>query len=302
MGAIAILSHIVIDEVHKPGVPEAESAVGGAGAYAAVGASLAGGAFDSAIVSGAGEQDLGLLTSWCCDREIDSSGLFVVSTHSPRTRIEYFDDGERVESPVYGVDHFDAHTPLPIHIPFDRDRLSGVYLFHDDGADYWRSVAEFGAGSVPVLWEISAASCVPGHREAVLDLVALVNVLSINGTEAASLFGTRADAVSELRALGRTVLLRLGPEGSIVLDQGRAFRVGTPTTTLIDPTGGGNSYSGAFLAAYAASGDPVWSAQLAAAVAATVIAQPGAPLVDDSRRDRVAAIARSVPVSLTEFV
>jgi sugar/nucleoside kinase (ribokinase family) len=302
VSAIAILSHIVIDEIHRPGAVEPAIAVGGAGAYAAVGASLASSALATVLISGVGAQDREFFESWCRMREIDPTGLFPVSAHSPRTRIDYREDGERVESPVFGTEHFDEHTPLPIHIPFEADELCGVYLFHDDGADYWRNIAESSSLSAPLLWEISAASCRPDHRDAVRERAPLIDVLSINAVEAASLFGTRAEAISELRALDRTVLLRLGAAGSVVIERGRMLRVAAAPTIVSDPTGGGNSYSGAFLAAFAASGDPVRAAQVAAAAAGMVISQSGAPLVDDGVRARVAAVAETVPVSLTALI
>ena len=300
MGKIAILSHIVIDEIHEPGVAQSHVAVGGAGAYAAVGASLVRPQGDSAIVSGVGDRDHEFLASWCEDRGIDPRGLFVVSDSSPRTRIEYFADGERVETPVFGLEHFDAHTPLPMHIPFAPADLSGVYLFHDHGSEYWQHVAELRPKlSVPLMWEISAASCSPESREIVLERAAAVDIFSVNRTEALGLFGATStrEALASLRSMSGIILLRLGPEGAIVLEHGRTLHVGTDAVDVVDPTGGGNSFSGAFLAAYASSGNVVQSAQAASAAAAAVIAAPGAPVVDDERRLRVVAAARSISVT-----
>ncbi|WP_223693862.1 carbohydrate kinase family protein [Leifsonia poae] len=300
MGTTAILSHIVIDEIRTPASEEPVVEVGGAGAYAAVGASLAGSPGSSALVAGIGRDDQESLSAWCRDREIDPAGLFVVSEASPRTRIEYFADGERVETPVYGLEHFHAHTPLPRHIPYEPDRIAAVYLFHAHEDAYWAEVADYRpAFGGPLLWEISSDSCLPEHLATVRERLAFVDVLSLNRTEALSLFGVATvDEVTRLLGgLGIPVLLRLGSEGSLVIDGDDVHRVSPVTVTVADPTGGGNSYSGAFLASYASSGDLGAAASVAAAAASLVISQPGAPLVSDRARSWVAEAARSNPAT-----
>ena len=299
MRRIAVLSHIVLDEVHPSdveSVPHVE--VGGAGAYAAVGSSLAGAAGATVLVSGVGTADRQTLAAWCTARQIDPAGLFDVSEFSPRTVIDYFPDGERVETPAFGLEHFDAHTPLPRHIPFPPDAIGGVYLFHDHEPDYWSEVdAARSRFAAPYLWEISADSCRPAALPAVRERLELVDVLSLNRTEALGLFGAgRLDeALAELARLPVVTVLRLGAAGSLVIDGGDLTAVGVAAGDVVDPTGGGNSYSGAFLADFAATGDPVAAARIAAAAAATVIAQTGAPLVDDDARAHVRAAALSIP-------
>jgi sugar/nucleoside kinase (ribokinase family) len=301
---VAILSHIVIDEIYDPTGRHTNDDVGGAGAYAAVGASLVSPAGTSLLVSGTGAHDLPGLTRWCDQRSIDPSGLFVVGDHGPRTRIEYFDDGERSETPVYGLDHFHAHTPLPRHIPGgirERD-MAAVYLFHAAEEPYWAQIAGFrSASAVPILWEVAADATVPELADDLRDHAALVDVVSLNRTEALTLFGTTSidDAIREAAALAPVVLLRLGREGSLVLQGRRRVHVPAAPTTVADPTGGGNSYSGAFVAAYQESGDPEHAGRLAAAAAAAVIAAPGAPPVDDTVRDAVRSAAEAITTSLT---
>jgi sugar/nucleoside kinase (ribokinase family) len=298
MNRIAVLSHVVIDEVHPAHDGQTLTEIGGAGAYAATGASLAYGAASAMLVSGIGSADRGLLTGWCGDRGIDSSGLFDVSEHSPRTHIQYFADGERVEAPVYGLDHFYSHTPLPRHIPAPPEQIAGVYLFHDHDPAYWGEIAEYRAlSAAPFLWEISLDSCRPDARSAVFDRLGLVDVLSINRTEALSLLGATSlhEAIAALRSAPVTTVLRLGDAGSLVIDGGQATLVGVAQTDVVDPTGGGNSYSGAFLAAFVDSGDAVSAARIAAAAAGLVIAGPGAPRVDDDARDRIRTMALTIP-------
>lgn len=298
---VAVLSHVVLDEVHEPSGRHSHDEVGGAGAYAAVGASLVSMPTASLLVAGTGSTELAGLSDWCRHRAIDSSGLFVVGERGPRTRIQYFADGEREETPVYGLAHFDAHTPLPQHIPADAMKeLAAVYLFHAAEASYWEHIADFRAqSSVPILWEVSAAAAEQRSAEIVMARAGLVDAVSLNRTEAFSLFGVASvdEAAKAASGLAPIVLLRLGAAGSLLLHKGRQTQLAAAPTEVVDPTGGGNSYSGAFIAAYQATGDPLRAARLAAAAAAVVVATRGAPRVDDAVRNAVARAAGSLTVS-----
>lgn len=297
MESVAVLSHIVVDEVFDSEHRLLATEVGGAGAYAAAGASLAGEAGSTLLVSGVGREDKELLDEWCTRRQISTTGLFEVGLHSPRTRIRYFSDGEREETPVFGLEHFESHTPLPRHIPDQARPLSGVYLFHDHERSYWEEVEAFARTFTgPILWEISLDACRIEHRAEVAELLAVVDILSINETEARALSGASRleDAIAWLQRSATTVLLRRGSQGSLVLAGGAVHVVGTAPTAAVDPTGGGNSYTGAFLACYARSGDLALASRTAAAAASAIVAAPGAPEIDDRSRRRVALAARSV--------
>lgn len=299
MASVAVLSHIVVDEVYDANRRLVGEEVGGAGAYAAAGASLAEPEGATFLVSGIGSEDRPMLLEWCRRRRISSDGLFVVGAESPRTRIQYFADGGREETPVHGLGHFRDHTPLPRHIPVDPGRLDGVYLFHDHDLAYWEEIADLRRPlSGPLLWEISLDSCRPEHLDDVRDRLALADLLSINEAEALSLLGaTRIeDAVEWFRGVDATVLLRRGEQGSMIVGSGRTHLIGISPTLAIDPTGGGNSYGGGFLAVYARTGDPVQAGRTAAATAGAVVSAPGAPEIDEERCRSVQRAAESVVV------
>ncbi|MEW2398210.1 PfkB family carbohydrate kinase [Streptomyces sp. NPDC046862] len=298
-GLLAVFSHAVTDEVYgADGCFQARS-VGGAGAYAGVGASLVTGPGRAAVVSGVGAADRPRFTEWLRRREVDPSGLFVVGRHSPVTRIRYLPDGERVEESLYGDQHFAAHTPYPSRSPLPDEHMAGAYLFHDTEERFWREAAEARTRwRGPVLWEIAANACTPGLSGRVLELAGLVDVLSLNSTEAAALTG-RSDPSAALGVLGDAApvtVLRCGAAGSLVRQGQRRWHVGAAPGPVADPTGGGNAYSGAFLAAWAETGDVLAAGRAAAAAAALVIAGYGAPSVDDQVRATVRKLAEDVPV------
>jgi len=267
-------------------------------------------------VSGAGVADRPRLSGWFREREIDPGGLFEVGERSPVTRVRYRADGERTEESLFGDAHFAAHTPYPGRSPIAPEQLAGAYLFHGidvpgagpRGAEgghptaerFWREAQDLRARCTgPVLWEIAADACSPGSLPRVLELTALADVLSLNAAEAAALTGGRdpLDALDRLPRAGLTIVLRCGPAGSLVQYGRRRVRIGTAPGPVADPTGGGNAYSGAFLAAFAATGDIVAAARLAASAAARVIAQYGAPVVGEWTRAEVRRNAAEVPTT-----
>lgn len=299
---VAVFSHAVTDEVYTVDGRLVAREVGGAGAYAAVGASLVSAPWSTGIVSGVGASDRRRLSAWFHRREIDPVGLFEVGEYSPVTRVRYLDDGERVEESVLGDAHFAAHTPYPSRWPVGPDRLAGAYLFHGADERYWREVAALRPRwRGPVLWEIAADACTPADHARVAELARGVDVLSLNAAEAAALTGRPdpLDALAQLPGGGLVVILRCGPAGSLVRHGRRSWHVGVAPGPLIDPTGGGNAYSGAFLAAYASTGDIPASARAAAAAASRTIAQYGPPAVGPRERDETRRAAREVTVSAT---
>lgn len=299
-GLVAVFSHVVTDEVCTADGRLAAREVGGAGAYAATGASLVSAPWATAIVSGVGAVDRGRLSAWFRRRQVDPVGLFEVGEYSPVTRVHYLDDGGRVEESVLGDAHFAAHTPFPSRSPVGPDRLAGAYLFHDTEERYWREVAALRPRwRGPVLWEIAADACTPAGRTRVTELAGLVDVLSLNVAEAAALTGEPdpRDALAALPGGGLAVLLRCGAAGSLVRHGRRVWQVGVAPGPVVDPTGGGNTYSGAFLAAYVSTGDAPASARAAAAAASRAIAQFGAPAVGSRERDETRRAAQQVTVT-----
>lgn len=83
--------------------------------------------------------------------------------------------------------------------------------------------------------------------------------------------------VTELAGKFATVALTLADEGVLVVDAGgEPVRVPAVQTTLLDPTGAGDSFSAGFLAEWVESGDVVAAARAGVEVAARAVASIGA--------------------------
>lgn len=108
------------------------------------------------------------------------------------------------------------------------------------------------------------------------------DVLIVNETEALELLGGAGtgdwDAVAAaLQALGpRVVLITIGEEGVVGRDTGGAFRVPALTVTVVDTTGAGDAFCGAFAARLAAGADVRDAARVGAIAGSLAVTKAGA--------------------------
>jgi sugar/nucleoside kinase (ribokinase family) len=275
-----IFAHLIIDDLHLPDGSRVEGRLGGAGTYAALGAALVS-TGRTALVSGVGRDlshsDRDWLTRW----NIDTTGLVVRGERTPRSLIRYRPDGSRTETPLLGEKHFLGMDPTVPDLPADRDAVRGLYFFAGHDAWQWSALSDWTSDRAAVLWEISADSCHAEAFTAVGDRLPDVDMLSINRAEAQALCGL-ADPVAcvqKLRDAGaRLVVLRMGARGALLADGERILTTpAAPVKAVVDPTGAGNCYSGAFLAAYCETGSLELAAGRAAVAASAVLGHYGVP-------------------------
>ncbi|MFZ9647206.1 MAG: carbohydrate kinase family protein [Ilumatobacteraceae bacterium] len=95
-----------------------------------------------------------------------------------------------------------------------------------------------------------------------------------------------------VRALANTytdalIILKLDADGALVFDGTTATEIAPATNNLVDATGAGDSFAGAFLAHYLTSNSPVEAAKFATKVAAWVIEHLGARPSADTRLQQI---------------
>jgi ribokinase len=125
-------------------------------------------------------------------------------------------------------------------------------------------------------------------------LLPLADVLIVNETEAAELLGGSVEgdwttASTKLRELGPSrVIITLGAEGALANLDGRIVRATAPLVEVVDTTGAGDAFCGAFvaqLARGASSADALRAAIAAGSLAVGVAgAQRSMPLLMDVER------------------
>ncbi|MPV36266.1 carbohydrate kinase family protein [Georgenia subflava] len=299
-GTTVALGHVVLDEIRLADGTALPPVVGGAGAYAAYGQALV--APQVLLASGVGEDfparaDLALAG-------IDSAALAALDPHTPRTRIQYFTDGEREETPEFGLDHFRRLDPAVWMLPESADPIA-LYVFDEISPDLFTDIAELRRRTgCAVLWELHAGVCTPEQLPAVRAQAAGVDILSLNRTEARGLCGTDdlERCLAELADIVPTVALRLGAEGALVVHDGETVSARPPAGPVVDPTGAGNAFSGAFVASWAVAGrDAEAALRDAMGASALTIRQYGPPPVDAALREEHRRIAASIDVTTPQL-
>ena len=247
-----IASTIVTDEIHFYGREEPVTVPGGAGIYALAGARLF--ADDVVPVPGGGEDFAALFGKWFADNAISMEHVTVTTEHTPQNIIQYFADGERSETPRFGFAHYHTAEVRPEYLEEAFREADGIYIFRNADSAFWDSVLSMKRDSrAKVLWEIALDAARPGMLREVRRIAESVEILSINRTEAKALTGKDEEGALEVLSSWDVPLIfyRRGAEGSVMLAGGEKIEVPAKSgVKVVDPTGGGNSSSGAVLVGY----------------------------------------------------
>jgi ribokinase len=140
---------------------------------------------------------------------------------------------------------------------------------------------------VPVLLDPAPAQPLPD------ELLSIVDFITPNESELSAITGVDVtDAESAIKAAsrlidrgGKTVLAKLGSKGVAVVDSKGAFVIDGYAVKAVDTTAAGDSFAGAFAAAFAEGKDVRAAAQFANAVAAIAVTRMGAQASMPSRQE-----------------
>ena len=149
-----IASTSVTDEIRFADGRTAERVAGGAGIYALCGIRL----WDDSVmpVTGVGEDYDSLYGEWYRKNAISMDGLIVKDEKTPHTVIQYFEDGERIETPLYGPDHYRKIEVTPGELAPYLASAKGVYIFKNSSRDFWEQLRPaLEARKAAVMWEIA---------------------------------------------------------------------------------------------------------------------------------------------------
>lgn len=284
---VTAVSRVVLDEF--PGDDgEARVVLGGSGFWAAFGARVW---IDGVTIATRTGPDIDPHIPRLQALGIDQSGFVSHPEPTSRTVIRYPRPEEREETSVYGWDHAVRMRAMPADFSGPVANSRAFYVFRGWHPGFWPAMLSLRARTgALLLWEIPEAICVPSELDSIRKVLPFVDVLSLNLQEGRQLLGHRApDSVVELlHASGvGIVTLRLGADGCLVSDTKRRVRARpAPSAEVVDVTGGGNAFSGGFLAALLCRpGDLEGCTRAAMTSAALAIRQIGPP----GRVDRRAA-------------
>jgi sugar/nucleoside kinase (ribokinase family) len=148
---------------------------------------------------------------------------------------------------------------------------------------------------VKVAFTVSDPFLIKAHREEFWRLIeGPVDLLFCNLEEARSLTGRHdpIDCATEIHRHAENVALTLGPDGSILMHDGKVIPVEGVKAKAIDTTGAGDMYAGALL--YGITSGMSWkdAGHLASHAAARIVEQLGARLARKFTADEIRLLAR----------
>jgi len=177
------------------------------------------------------------------------------------------------------VAHFEGYTLLGG--PMKQTALEGLHIAHSAGA-----IVSLDASDPFVVREL---------RDTVWQLLEeYVSVVFLNTDEALGLTGLPPEQAVQViadRTNVRTVVVKMGAKGSLVLENGELHEIGIRRVQAVDTTGAGDAYAAGFLYGLAKGWDPIERARLGASVAGLAVAQIGAVVKD---REALAAAVNEI--------
>ena len=284
-----IASTAVTDEIYSADGIRIGKVAGGAGIYALCGIKLW--CDDVLLVTGVGSDYQSIYGSWYEANGISRDGLIVRGNKTPHTIVRYFDNGEREEIPLYGSAHYKKTETTPEDLEPYFAAAKGIYIFKNSDAIYWDKMIQIKKHSdAIVMWEIANDATYYENRDCVRNIAVNLEILSINLTEAGNLLGkgTIDNIVEELRSWGlKLIFLRRGSRGALMITPSQVVCVPAARAVhVVDPTGGGNSSSGAVLYGFCEGYDVKTCGEMGSISAAMCISQYGVPKVIDIKKYR----------------
>lgn len=275
-----IASTAVTDEIRFADGRNVEKVAGGAGIYALCGVKLW--CDDVMLSTGVGADFDSIYGDWYRKNNLSMEGLLIKDEKTPHTVIQYFEDGEREEIPLYGPDHYKKIETVPEDLEGYFKSAKGIYIFKNSDEKYWKQILKYKKNSpAKVMWEIGSDATFEENYSLVKEIAGQLDIFSINIGESVKLLGKKelTDIIKEYQTWGLPlVFLRRGAEGSVMITPEEAVYVPSQTGVHVaDPTGGGNSSSGAVLYGFCEGFSPEICGVMGSISAAMCISQYGVP-------------------------
>lgn len=293
-----VASTTVTDEIRFADGKTVKKVAGGAGIYALCGMKLW---CDNVMpATGVGRDYPDLYSEWYRINNISMDGLICKDDKTPYNVIQYFEDGERSETPLYGEDHYRRVEVTPEELMPYFQSAKGIYLFKNSNPVFWDQILDLKKewGAV-IMWEIACDVTNPEHLEEIKGIARHIDVFSINLSEAKNMFGadTLEDVVERFKEWKlRMVFLRQGSKGAVMITPDETVCVpAVKNVDVVDPTGGGNSSSGAVLYGFCSGYSPKKCGLMGSIAAAMCLKQYGVPeSIGQEERIRAQEMLRSM--------
>ena len=283
---ILTVGHVTIDLIACPGFKDVKRSVGGPPLYASIAASNLGSKV--AVLSNVGEdfpeEYVRLLARW----NVELSHLKkYVGARTTKFFVRYIDDRRELRmidlappikptEEVLQLDRKAVHvSPVAGEVSYQAFRRICMKdsIVSLDPQGYLRSFDEHGLVTLVGLRDESIL------RE--------VDILKTSRMESSVLTGFRDPlrAICKLAGFGvKVVIVTMGRRGALIhFGEKTYFIPSFKVERVIDPTGAGDSFIGAFLSEYVRNGEAVWSACIGAATASFIVEGTGVSKLKGNR-------------------
>lgn len=276
---------------------------------------------DCLFLSSVGKDFDDFYGDWFEKNRCSKEGLYVRLDKTMFNDLKYFPDGSYIEYSIYGKKYTDDQLAdmrksglvfLGEEDPVERAKQSlsceDVVPFMDDAKGMYTSQAltdensellmEHKKNGCQIMWEIPATSVETAHQkyleggiEGLKHYLRAIDILSINRNECSIIFEVNTDKeiLPLLKALELPIYYRVGTDGAYMIADGKEYFVPMISTVEkekeIDPTGCGNSSTGAALWAWCEGYDPLMTCVIGNVVASYNVRQYG-PFLDMSQETR----------------
>lgn len=235
-----------------------------------------------------GEDYHELFDPWLAKNNIITDGFEVVADHCNHSYLTYNPDGtyrspddiKRFRSDWSQDLGYMKTRPEQISRWTEGGEVRGIYLAQNVDRVWWQALGKLKArDGFRVMWEIEGPSAHYEYMDDILNAMENVDIFSINVQEAKNMFHveTEEECIAAIAKLPVDyTLFRVGKKGLYSVTSDRVyFLPSAPVDREIDPTGCGNTSTGAALYAYCEGCDPLMIGIMANVAAAQNIRQYG---------------------------
>jgi len=211
---------------------------------------------------------------WCRANQVNRDSICILGDYCNHTELGYNDDG------TYGITDYMAPLdlawmtdylerlgylrirPKDIERAIGDDDIKGVYLSQDCDRVFWEQIGEIKKRHpFTMMWEIETRHALRENLDDVLYALQWVDLFSVNLPECQKLFELEEEQkiVERLKEIPVTMtVFRVGERGLYVIYGAEDYFFPSASNDgVIDPTGCGNSSTGAALYAYCETKDPI---------------------------------------------
>jgi len=252
-----------------------------------------------------------LFKPWIHANQVETKGLKVVCDRCNHHTMHFLDKSGAYAGPLdYEISEeekwlkndawqdfgYMKTRPEELEVFTKGKKVKGVYLAQNADRTYWSKLGKIKLrDGFKLMWEIEAPWCHPHYLQDIKEIcAAYVDAFSINIQEAQHLFECEGDqaCIKGLQELDVAfTLFRVGSKGLYVVTPDKAIFLPPAPGPVVDPTGCGNTSTGAALYAYAEGHEPLMIGIIANVAASQNIRQYGIiPNFSDIRDESIAMV------------